>query len=86
MDKKVKVPYQGKQVDGLELEFKTKKEEWSEYEISDGTGIRMKLVVLNIVRLKDEYDPEGNPIYIAKSTTVISASPPEHLKKGATVS
>jgi hypothetical protein len=86
MDKRVKVPYKGKQVDGFELEYNTKKEEWSEYEISDGTSIRMKLVVLNIVRLMDEYDSDGNPVYIAKSTNVISASPPENLKKKTMVS
>jgi hypothetical protein len=85
MDKKVKVTHQGKQVEGVELEFKTKKEEWSEYEISDGSTIRLKLVVLNIVKLND-FDPDGNPVYMAKSTNVISVSAPEHLKKGSTAS
>ena len=85
MEKKVKVPYQGRQVDGLEMEFKTKKEEWNEYEISDGSTLRLKPVIISIVKI-DEYDPDGNPVYMAKATNVVSISAPENLRKGTRVS
>ena len=82
MEKTVKIPFQGKMVDGVELDFKTKIEEWNEYQISDGTILRIKLVTTNIVRLSGEYDQEGNPVYVAKSANVVVVSPPGKLMKG----
>ena len=81
MDKIVKVPYQGKTVDGVDLEFKTKSEGWNEYETSDGSVIRIKVIASNIVRIEGESDQEGNPIYAVKSTNVMAVSPPGKLRK-----
>lgn len=81
MEKPVKVNFQGKQVDGVELDFKARKEEWNEYEVSDGTIIRMKLVATNIVRLENQYDRDGNPIYTVKSSNVLGITAPENLMK-----
>ena len=81
MEKKVKAKFEDKLVDAIELDFKTKKEDWNEYEVSDGTTIRLKLVAANIVRVQDRYDNDGNPIYLVKSSNVIGVSVPEHLKK-----
>ena len=82
MERIVKVPFQGKMVDGVELEFKTKIEGWNEYEISDGSIIRVKLVTTSVVRISDQYDQEGNPIYAVKTSNVMAVSPPGKLRKG----
>ena len=81
MEKKVQAKLEGKVVDAIELDFKTKKEEWNEYEVIDGTTIRVKLVTSNIVRVQNRYDDEGNPIYLVKSTNVVGVSVPDNLKK-----
>lgn len=81
MEKKVQANFEGKLVDAIELDFKTKKEEWNEYEVTDGTTIRVKLVTSNIVRVQNRYDNEGNPIYLVKSSNVVGVSVPERLKK-----
>ena len=86
MEKIAKVPYQGSTVDGIEMDFKTLREEWNEYEISDGSTVRLKVIVTNIVRLKDKFDPVGNPIYLVRSSNVLSISASEKAKKGTTVS
>ena len=53
----------GNQVlDGLELDFKVKSEQWSEYELLDGGTVRMKTTALRIVRV---LDPNGKPAYTA---------------------
>ena len=76
-----KVPYGGREVDGNEVEFNVRKEDWNEYQCMDGTIIRMKLVVSDIVVLPDEYDNEGNPVYVVKSKNVLSVRAPDNLKK-----
>jgi hypothetical protein len=81
MERKLKVKYQGEQVDGIEMDFKTRKEEWNEYELQDGTIIKMKLVASTILKLVDKVDADGNPIYTIKSTNVVGISVPEHLEK-----
>jgi hypothetical protein len=56
-------------------------ERWSEYTLSDGAVIRLKTVVSSIVRL-DQFDGEGNPIYVIKSTpAVVIKSVPDKLRK-----
>jgi hypothetical protein len=82
----IKVPFQGSIVDGEEVSFKTIREEWNEYETEDGSTIRVKLVMANIVRLKDRLDATGTPIYALKSTNVVAVSPPDKSKKGTSVS
>lgn len=86
MERSTKVPFEGKISEGLDMDFKTIKEEWNEYQTNDGTIIRMKVVVTNIVKLTEKYDKEGNPIYLVKSSNVLSISAPEKLKKGTVVS
>lgn len=85
MERKIKVRYQDKMRDAIELDFKAKKEEWNEYEIVDGSTIRMKLVITAVART-DEYDAEGNPVYVIKSSNVVNVSVPENLKKEPLVS
>ena len=85
MEKNTTVSFQGKLVEGVELDFKATKEEWNEYQTTDGSIVRMKVVVISIVRLKDEYDKENYPIYLLKSSNVVSVSAPENLKKGTAV-
>jgi len=64
------------------MDFKSK-EEWSTYELSDGTTIRMKPVATNIIRVEGQYDAQGNPVYMVQSSNVLGVSAPEELKFGA---
>jgi len=86
MERTIKVPFEGKIVEGVEMEFKSIKEDWNEYQINDGTIVRLKVVVTNVARITDKYDNDGNPIYVVKSSNVLSISAPEKLKKGTVVS
>jgi hypothetical protein len=87
MERNIKVPFQGTAVDGEDMDFKTIREEWNEYQTGDGSTIRVKLVLTNIVKLKDKYDPvTGDPIYFVRSSNVLSVSASEKSKKGSTVS
>lgn len=52
MERNIKVPFQGTAVDGEDMDFKTIREEWNEYQTGDGSTIRVKLVLTNIVKVK----------------------------------
>jgi hypothetical protein len=76
-----KVKWQNRDVDALEMRFKSIREDWNEYDLEDGTTLRMKTVVSEIVRVEGEYDREGNPIYIIKSANMLVVKSPDNLKK-----
>lgn len=71
----------GRMLEGTELSFRSSGENWNEYLVDDGTVVRVKLVVTEIVRIDGEYDDEGNPAYVIKSTTVPAISPPDELRR-----
>jgi len=72
--------FQGRKVLGQEIQFKTEKEDWSIYNLEDGTKVRIKTVIASIIRL-NEYDPVNNPIYLVNGTPAIAMDIPENLKK-----
>ena len=68
----MKVPYQGRQVEGQAVEFLTRKEDFNEYQLTDGTILKIKMVVTRIIRLEEEKAPDGKPIYLIQSQNVVA--------------
>ncbi len=68
----MKVKYQGRQVEGESIDFLTRKEEFNEYQLTDGKVLRIKMVVTRIIRLEEEKAPDGNPIYLIQSQNVVA--------------
>lgn len=71
----------GRELPAIELGFQTGGEHWNEYMLDDGSVIKVKLVITNVVRVEDEYDANGLPLYIAQSTNVMAVSAPDELRK-----
>jgi hypothetical protein len=67
----MKVTYQGRQVEATEVEFFIRKEDWNEYQLSDGTLVRFKTVVSDIIKIPGEVDSEGNPVYLVRSSNLV---------------
>ena len=76
-----KINFQGREIDSTEIEFQTRKEDWNEYQLMDGSVIKMKVVVSTIFRVDGIYDNEGNPVYQIKSGNVAAVTSPDTLKK-----
>lgn len=68
----MKVPYQGRQVEGRSVDFLTRKEDFNEYQLADGKILRIKMVVTRIIKLEGETAPDGNPIYVLQSQNVVA--------------
>jgi hypothetical protein len=68
----MKVPYQGRQVEGESVDFLTRKEDFNEYQLTDGKILKIKMVVTRIIRLEEEKTPDGKPIYLIQSQNVVA--------------
>jgi hypothetical protein len=79
---KRKVPGQDGQLhDGKVVGFQVGAEYFNEYVLDDGTLIRMKPVLAEVVRMDGMYDPEGNPMYLVKTQNVVVVDAPEKIRK-----
>ena len=77
---KRKINFQGQEVWGEEVEFETEREGFNSYILHDGTRLKMKTVVAEVLRL-DIHKPDGEPIYVINSQNMVSAIIPGNLKK-----
>ena len=67
---------------GEQVDFENEKEHWNIYKLADGSTLKVKLVLVNIVRSQNQYDPLGNPIYGITSQNIIKVlNVPEKLKR-----
>ena len=57
--------------EGEEVDFENEKEGWNVYKLADGSTLKVKLVLINVVRSQDKYDPLGNPIYGITSQGIV---------------
>jgi hypothetical protein len=57
------------------------KENWSEFRLDDGSVIQAKAVILDVKRAVDQFNIEGNPVYIMQMTMVHNLIAPKALKK-----
>jgi hypothetical protein len=83
MERPTRVNYQGVERDAVEVDFKIVKEDWNEYNLDDGTRIKLKPVATVIIRIPGVFDSDGNPIYMVKSSNVMAVSAAANLKKEA---
>jgi len=78
--KKIEIPGVGP-TEVTEVGFRSTGEYWNEYLADDGSVIRMKLVVTEIMRVDGKYDDQGNPAYFVKSQQVLNVSAPDELQR-----
>jgi hypothetical protein len=57
---------------GEPVDFLTRKEDFNEYQLTDGKILRIKMVVTRIIRLEEEKAPDGNPVYLIQSQNVVA--------------
>lgn len=71
----------GKMRDAVSVEVKKTSEPWTEYELEDGSVLKLRSVLLDCTRVENEYDPEGNPIYLLRVNGVLNVIAPQSLKQ-----
>lgn len=66
--------------DAKEIDFSEEKEYWNEYQLEDGTTLKVKLVLRGVKRL-NRHEPDGTPVYVINSMNVVRAvNVPDEIK------
>lgn len=73
--------YNGKQVTGEPVTAESANEPWAMYTLSDGTTVKVKIVLLDAVRLDAYNDTNNDPIYQFQFQQIIGVVAPENLKR-----
>jgi hypothetical protein len=58
--------------ESVDLDFTEIEEHWNLYQLSDGTKLKVKLIVRGVKRLS-QFEPDGTPIYLINSMNVVRA-------------
>lgn len=53
-----------------DVDFVEEKEGWNIYRLSDGSILKVKLVLTGVKRLK-KWNPDGTPIYVINSQNIV---------------
>jgi hypothetical protein len=65
-ERKMRVPLGDTSVEVTDVAIRKRKEDIFEYELEDGSVIRLGLVVTAVLRMNETWDGDGNPLYIVK--------------------
>ena len=58
--------------EAADLDFSEEEEHWNKYKLSDGTTLKVKLVLQAVKRLK-KHNPDGFPVYVIQSHNIVRA-------------
>ena len=64
----------GRKIQATEVEVKTSKEFWNEYELEDGNVIKIKLVLVKVLKTSEKDMITGVPVYITNTQNLMIAS------------
>jgi hypothetical protein len=68
---KKKLPLFGFEVDVSVVPVKRSEEAVTQYELEDGTVLKVKNVATAVLRVDNQWLPDGSPVYIVVSTPVV---------------
>ena len=76
------IEYQGRQVKGRSIDFESKGENWNQYTLEDGTVLKLKTVLMDVMRL-NEYNDNGDPVYQFAAQQIVAVQVLDNLRKKA---
>lgn len=68
---KRKIPMLGQEIEVTDVPIKTCTEPFSNYELEDGSVLRVKHVATSFLRVEGQTSPDGKPVYLVTSSPVI---------------
>jgi hypothetical protein len=72
----------GFEVKVIDVPIKVAGESFAEYELEDGSKIRVKFVASSFLRVENEFGPDGKPLYLVFSAPAVNVlSSPEALMR-----
>lgn len=70
-DIKKKLPLLGFEVDVSEVTVVEMQEYFNEYKLEDGTVLKVKGAISSVLRVDNQFLPDGNPVYFAYLSPVV---------------
>jgi hypothetical protein len=64
-----------------EVPFEAEREGWNNYVLQDGTALKLKTVLAEVLRVEGAWAPNGDPLYLVNASNVVVTNAPEHLKR-----
>jgi hypothetical protein len=62
----------GHDISVADVPIKSASETFAEYELEDGSKIRVKFVASSFLRIDGEYGPDGKPVYLVFSAPAVN--------------
>jgi hypothetical protein len=75
------INFNGQIVDAESVEFEADKEQWSTYVLHDGTALKVKAVLTEVMRLNGIFSPNGDPVYMIQASQVVHINAPDTLRR-----
>ena len=66
---------------GVEVDVVESREVWSEYQLQDGTKLRVRPILAGAFRVEGQWMPDGQPVYGVRMSFLIDARAPDTLKR-----
>lgn len=67
-----KIKLVGVEISVFDVPIKSASETFGEYELEDGSKIRVKFVASSFLRVPNEYGPDGKPVYLVFSAPAVN--------------
>ncbi len=80
---KRKVNVGGQEFMAEPIDFEPEREGWNTYILHDGTTLKLRTVVAEVLRVEGAWAPNGDPLYIITSQAVVNTTAPDALKRKA---
>jgi len=75
----------GKEYEAEEITYQADSEnggeQWSAFTLHDGTALKVKAVLVSVLRVEGAFTPNGDPLYQANASLVVSTNAPESLRR-----
>jgi len=65
--------YRGRIIDVDDVDVLTEKESWNEYQLSDGSVLRIKTNLIRVQKARGEKSPDGTPLYLVRTNQIVDA-------------
>ena len=76
-----KINFQGQVRDAVTVDFEADKESFSTYILHDGSTLKLKAVLTEVMRVEGMYTPNGDPVYLIQAAQIMSVSAPDSLRR-----
>jgi len=70
-EQKKTIPLFGQEVSVADVPIKKATESFNEYELEDGSVLKVKSVAMSILRVEGQFTPDGSPIYLVNMNPAV---------------